>query len=402
MRGLKMASKTFIPSVKEEFRKNYIAIFERDWPAWLAGIFIAVLALMIFLWNSPWGIAGGYKNWGNWILYAIGINKNKPFLPWLHPMSLSNFGIFAGAFFSVLMSRQFMLRKAPPWEYAKGIIGGMLMGTGAAFSGGCNVGGFYTACGMLSLGGIAMMVGLGAGSWLGLKYLLWEIENITVKPIAIKNKTGGFMGINWENVQPYLGTVLFLTVTGAFYLYSAIDKTELGGLLFFGFLIGLVMHRARFCFVRAFRCPFMTGEAQMVKVVAMSVMIYGMGSAVIKWAWLKEPMEGVYHPFFLGSLVGGLIFGVGMILAGGCASSTLWRIGEGHLKLVLALIGFSLANPLTSMAIKALKLPEILGKGVFMPDVFSWSITIPLYLLFFMAWAFIAIWNQESGKFTIF
>jgi uncharacterized membrane protein YedE/YeeE len=193
-----------------------------------------------------------------------------------------------------------------------------------------------------------------------------------------------------------------VAVVAGFYGYTFIDKTVLGGLLFFGFLIGFVMHRARFCFVRAFRCPFMTGEAEMVKVVAMSLMIYGMGSAVIKWAWIKDQMIGVYHPFFLGSLGGGLIFGVGMILAGGCASSTLWRIGEGHLKLVLTLIGFALSNALASKAIAALNLTEKLGRGLFMPEVFTWQMTIPLFIIFFVLWAFIAIWNEETEKLVIF
>jgi hypothetical protein len=131
-----MASGSLLASIKEESRKNYIALFEQDWPSWLAGIFIAFLALMIFLWDAPWGIAGGYKNWGNWLWYSLGIDEHKPFAPWLHPMSLSNFGIFAGAFFSTMMSRQFKVRKAPKLEYAKGIIGGILMGIGAAFAGG--------------------------------------------------------------------------------------------------------------------------------------------------------------------------------------------------------------------------------------------------------------------------
>jgi len=397
-----MPSGSLIASIKEEARKNYIAVFEQDWPSWLAGIFIALLALMIFLWDAPWGIAGGYKNWGNWVLYFLGINNDKPFAPWFHPMSMSNFGIFAGAFFSAMMSRQFKIRKAPNLEYAKGIVGGVLMGIGAAFAGGCNVGGFFTATGMLSMGGIAMMVGLGGGAWIGLKYLLWELEHLPAKPLGEKKASGPFLGIHWDRVQPYIGIVVMVAVIAAFYAYSVIDKTVIGGLLFFGFLIGLVMHRARFCFVRAFRCPFMTGEAEMVKVVAMSLMIYGMGSAIIKWAWIKDPMIGVYHPFFLGSLVGGLIFGVGMILAGGCASSTLWRVGEGHLKLVLTLIGFALSNALAAKAIAALKLSDRLGKGIFMPEVFTWQITIPLFIIFFVMWAFIAIWNEESERFVIF
>jgi uncharacterized membrane protein YedE/YeeE len=397
-----VSSETLFSSVKEEARKNYIAIFEQDWPAWLAGIFIAILALLIFLWDTPWGIAGGYRNWGDWLLYTTGINSEKPFAPWFHPMSMSNFGIFAGALMSAMMSRQFKIRQAPPLEYAKGIIGGILMGCGAAFSKGCNVGGFYTASGMLSLGGIAMMIGLGVGAWLGLKYLLWEMENISIRPLVQKKKNRPFLGLNWDRVQPYIGGSIFIAIISAFYLYSFVDKTTLGGLLFFGFLIGLVMHRSRFCFVRAFRCPFMTGESDMVKVVAMSLMIYGMGTAVIKWAWIKEPMMGVHHPFVLGSLGGGIIFGIGMILAGGCASSTLWRIGEGHLKLVMTLIGFSLANALTNKGLAAYDLSSKLGKGVFMPDVFSWEMTIPLFILFFLIWVFVAIWNEETEKFVIF
>ncbi|MDT8281616.1 MAG: YeeE/YedE thiosulfate transporter family protein [Gammaproteobacteria bacterium] len=30
----------------------------------------------------------------------------------------------------------------------------------------------------------------------------------------------------------------------------------------------------------------------------------------------------------------------GMVFAGGCASGSLWRVGEGHLKLVVAVIFF--------------------------------------------------------------
>ena len=395
-----MASFELISSINRQTREGFALLFEQEWPKWLAGILITMLALLIFLWDSPWGIANGYRNWGNWLLYFTGINTEKPFAPWLHPMSLSNFGLFAGALASALMSRQFSIRRAPRLEYAKGLAGGIFMGIGAAFAKGCNVGGFFTATGMLSFGGIAMMLGLVAGSWLGLKYLLWEMENIPSKPLA-RGKTKN-SGRSFAKIQPMIGMLVFVGTIAAFYVYSSIDKTVIGGLLFFGFLIGLVMHRSRFCFVRAFRCPFMTGETEMVKVIAMSLILYGAGSAVIKWAWVKEPMMGVHHPFLIGSLVGGVIFGVGMILAGGCASSALWRIGEGHLKLVMALFGFSIANAVTVRLLSAYDLFAKLGTGTFMPDVLTWQFTVPLLVLFFLAWAFLARWNEESEKFVIF
>jgi uncharacterized membrane protein YedE/YeeE len=242
-----------------------------------------------------------------------------------------------------------------------------------------------------------MMVGLIIGAWIGLRYLLWEMEHVPQSGVEQHPP-----GERWIGVQPYIGGAVMVFVIGSFYLYSAVNKTELGGLLFFGFLIGLIMHRSRFCFVRAFRCPFMTGDAEMVKVVAMSVVIYGMGTAVIKWAWIQEPSMGVTHNFWIGSLFGGLIFGVGMLVAGGCASSTLWRIGEGQTKMVVTLIAFAATNSLLARILKNFDLYDRMGEGLFIPDTLTWYVTVPTFIVFFVFWAFIAIWNEKSEKLVIF
>ena len=397
-----MASESLWSSIKEESRQNYIAVFEKQWPGWMAGIFIAILALLIFLWDSPWGIAGGYRNWGDWFYYLVGVSDKRPFPPWLTPLSVSNIGLMIGAFASALMGRQFAFRRTTGLEYGKGMIGGILMGFGAALAKGCNVGGFYSAIGVFSMGGYMMMIGLGGGAYIGLRILLWEMENITPKIIIKKPVDPDKKGIDWDKVQPFIGGAVLISVIIIFYIYSAFDLTKIGGLLFFGLLIGLTMHRSRFCFVRAFRCPFMTGESDMVKVVAMSLMIYGAGSAVIKWNFLQDAAMGVHHPFWFGSLAGGLIFGVGMLLAGGCASSTLWRIGEGHTKLMVTLVAFALTNSMAFKVLGKYNLQDKLGKGLFMPDVFTWQVTMPLFFSVLLIWAFVAIWNEEVEKFVIF
>jgi uncharacterized membrane protein YedE/YeeE len=392
-----VASTSFWSSLKEEARRNYIAIFETEWPTWLAGVFLAIVALLIFLWQGPWGVAAGYRNLGDWIIYGAGAGGEQPYSPWLHPITLTNTGLVVGALASAMMSRQFKIHRAPPLEYAKSLIGGVFMGAGAVLAAGCNVGGFYTAAAMFDMGGLAMMAGLIAGAWIGLRYLLWEMEHLEQKGVEQHPP-----GDSWRRAQPYLGGAFLVVVISAFYLYAFLEKTELGGLLFFGFLIGLIMHRSRFCFVRAFRCPFMTGDAEMVKVVAMSLMIYGMGTAVIKWAWIQEPAMGVNHNFWIGSLFGGVIFGVGMLLAGGCASSTLWRIGEGQTKMVVTLLAFALTNSALAAALKGFELYDKMGEGRFIPDTLTWYVTVPSFLLFFIFWAFVAIWNEKSEKFVVF
>ena len=44
-------------------------------------------------------------------------------------------------------------------------------------------------------------------------------------------------------------------------------------------------------------------------------------------------------PVGISTIVGGLLFGFGMVIAGGCVSGTLYRLGEGYLTSVTSLIG---------------------------------------------------------------
>jgi len=248
-----------------------------------------------------------------------------------------------------------------------------------------------------------MMLGLGAGAYIGLRYLLWEMEHLPQKTVSrMKTDTGAGRGRDWKKLQPVFGMFIVITGIAAFYTYSAFNLTKIGGLLFFGLLIGIVMHRSRFCFVRAFREPFMTGEADMVKAVAVSLMLFGFGAAVIKWNWIQPPEMGVFHPFWIGSLAGGLIFGIGMLLAGGCASSTLWRAAEGHTKLMVALVSFAAANPLTHALINYTGLKTALGSGYFMPEILSWHIALPVFGAVMIAWVLLAGWNERTEKFVIF
>ena len=386
-----------------EVKAGYILVFGREWPAWLAGIFLAILALLIFMWWNTWGVAGGYTNWGGWLFYWAGIwNQAPQSTPLTNGMSVSNIGIVLGALASALLGKQFSFYKSPPLEYAKGLVGGLLMGVGAALASGCNVGGFYSALAMFDLSGVTMMIGLFAGAYLGLRYLLWEIEHLPQGGASGGGKARTEPGRSRRSFKPLAGIAVFVLVLTAFQAYSLMDKTQMGGLLFFGFLIGLVMHRGRFCFANAFREPFMTGDSRMMRAVLWSLLIYALGSAVIKWSYIQPPGTGVYHPFWLGSLAGGLIFGVGMLLAGGCASGTLWRMGEGHSKLWVAGFGFLLANPVTNAFLDSCEVKASLGSSIFIPEAISWQMTMAVYVVCILALILALVWNEKTEKFVAF
>ncbi|GAB6085732.1 YeeE/YedE thiosulfate transporter family protein [Alkaliphilus crotonatoxidans] len=113
-----------------------------------------------------------------------------------------------------------------------------------------------------------------------------------------------------------------------------------------GILIGFTLQRSRFCFTASFRDPIMVGSTSVLRAVIIALMISSLG-----FYWLQYPavMAGSYDPLMLPgqiypvglhTIIGAVFFGAAMVVAGGCASGTLMRVGEGYIMQLLVLIGF--------------------------------------------------------------
>ena len=310
-------------------------------------------------------MADGVRNWGDWLLNAADITDTFIIDPHLYSTSVLNLGIIGGAFAAALLARQFRIRGAPPWELLKGVIGGCLMGVGATLSFGCNIGGFFSATSALSLAGPAMMLGLMLGAIVGLKLLVWEVSYLELPEWMSRSRSTGSAGSSdtWRHRQPLAGLAILAVGAALALLYDGLDYTTRAGLLGFGLVIGIIMQRTRFCFVRAFREPFMTGHADATRAVAIAVVISTVGFAYLKWADFKDWEVFVRDSFWLGSLLGGFIFGIGMSLAGGCASGALWRAGEGHVKLWVAVACFALSASYFPRMARRERAPGPPGRG---------------------------------------
>jgi uncharacterized membrane protein YedE/YeeE len=383
-------------------RRGYGAVFDENWPIWLGGLLIGVMSVITFAWARPWGVAGGLRNWGDWILNLAGVYRVKPISPLISTNSILTLGLLWGAFGSALLSKQFALRMAPPLELVKGIVGGSLMGVGAAMAGGCNVGGFYTAISALSFSGLAMMVGLILGAYLGLRYLYWELEHLPAGSTGGAPEQKGPKGFSLLVIEPYLGAAVLLGALVCAWIYAERAYTRVGGLLLCGAAFGIIIQRTRFCFVRGFRDPFMTGEGTVARAIALSVIISTLGFAALKWSGLRG--EGVYVPqaFWFGGLVGGAIFGVGMVVAGGCGSGSVWRAGEGQVKLMLAVVCFALSTSLFKTLTTSYKgLTALMGHRVFLPDDIGYGWTVIGIVAVMLAYYLLATWNEETDRFTV-
>ncbi len=389
-------------SVREVLREQYDLVFGRPWPVWGAALLIGALNVFLFAFDKPWTASDGARNWGDWLFRELGLLERPDLIaPWLYSGSILNLGVLAGALAAALLSREFALRVAPAGELVKGGIGGFLMGIGAMLAFGCNVGGFFSATSALSLSGLAMMVGLGAGAYAGLRYILWELEHWPALSQG-RSYTIASTGKDRIGAQPWLGgALLAVLMLGVPSLYGRAGHVPQAGLLLFGVAFGVILQRSRFCLVRAFREPFMTGEAEHTRAAALALTVSMIGFTILKFTDLKDRSEWVFPGFWLGALLGGLLFGIGMTLAGGCGAGSIWRAGEGHVKLWCAVLMFAAGTSLMRMILVQKGLLRKLGVSVFLPTVIGWGGAVLLIVAVMAAWLLVASWNERTQKLSL-
>jgi len=158
----------------------------------------------------------------------------------------------------------------------------------------------------------------------------------------------------------------------------------------------VIFQRSRFCLVRAFREPFMTGDAEHTRAAALALAVSTLGFAVLKFADLKDKGDWVFPGAGIGALAGGTLFGVGMTLAGGCGAGSIWRAGEGQVKLWIALAGFALGASLARVALAQTGALQKLGWAVFLPSALGWGAALVMTLGVLAVWAVLATWNEDA------
>ncbi len=393
-----MANEVHTPGV---LREQYDALFGRQWPVLTAALLVGVTNVFLFAYERPWTASDGARNWGDWLFHGLGLLPRSDLVaPWLYSGSILNLGVLVGACAAALLSREFAVRLAPAGELLKGGVGGLLMGAGAVLAFGCNIGGFFSALSALSLSGFAMMVGLGIGAYLGLRYILWELERWPGFSSG-RSLTWGAPRSGRLGAQPVLGALLLAALLCLPFVYSTFGYIPQGGFLLFGVAFGMLFQRSRFCLVRAFREPFLTGEGDHTRAAALALAVSLLGFSILKFTDLKDATTWVFPAFWLGGLVGGILFGVGMTLAGGCGAGSIWRAGEGHVKLWMAVIGFSVSASLVREAMNRAGLLRRLGQAVFLPKAAGWGGALFLVLAVMAAWYLFAAWNEKSGRLSL-
>jgi len=114
--------------------------------------------------------------------------------------------------------------------------------------------------------------------------------------------------------------------------------------LLYGFLVGLffgyILQRGRVCYNSAIRDVKFFGDNFLMKVVAFSVGLNALFFTLMAQMGVIQLVPLSLMP--VGNMIGGLLFGIGMVLVGGCASGVTYRVGEGLTTAWLGALFFAL------------------------------------------------------------
>lgn len=151
-----------------------------------------------------------------------------------------------------------------------------------------------------------------------------------------------------------------------------------------GLLFGAIAQRTHFCTMGAVADVVNMGDWSRLRMWALAIGVAMLGfNAMVAAGWLRAA-DSIYAApqwLWLSQIVGGLMFGFGMVLASGCGSKTLVRIGGGNLKslvvfCVLALAGFATMKGVTAVLRVATvdTVALVLPAGQDLPSLAAWTL----------------------------
>lgn len=165
--------------------------------------------------------------------------------------------------------------------------------------------------------------------------------------------------------------ILLITGIIALGLWVAGVNEKMVFYLVTGVCFGFILQRSRFCFTAAFRDPHLTKGTSLTRAVLIAFAIGTIGFTAVKYGAAEHALDMTnVNALSIATAIGAFLFGIGMVIAGGCASGTLMRVGEGFTMQLLALVFFIIGSMIADSHANFWKTNfHDVGKKVFLPNV---------------------------------
>jgi len=157
--------------------------------------------------------------------------------------------------------------------------------------------------------------------------------------------------IRVRHAQDGLAVGVALAVAAGAVAIGLAHGWRLGVLLLVGALLGFSLYHAAFGFTSGWR-GFVTrrrGAGLRAQCLLLALAGLLLLPPIAAGSLLGQPVSGFVFPVGLSLLVGAALFGLGMQLAGGCGSGTLYTVGGGSVRMVAALAAFVAGSLLGSI-----------------------------------------------------
>lgn len=131
---------------------------------------------------------------------------------------------------------------------------------------------------------------------------------------------------------------------------SSLSKSVLWATFAITFLLGAVMQKTGFCSMGAVSDAFIMSSWDRLRQWFLAIGVAIIGFALMSYFGMVDPLKSMYTSnkfLWLSTAVGSVLFGFGMVLASGCGSKTLVRIGGGNLKSIVVFMVLGLTAYMT-------------------------------------------------------
>lgn len=118
-----------------------------------------------------------------------------------------------------------------------------------------------------------------------------------------------------------------------------------------GLAFGFVLQRGRYCMNSAFRDIVFINDFTIFRAYLLALFIAIIGANLLEDLGFMG--DGLRRQAFapVANIFGGYIFGLGIVMAGGCGSGIIYRIGEGVVAALFAAIGFAVGIVTTTKGV---------------------------------------------------
>lgn len=192
---------------------------------------------------------------------------------------------------------------------------------------------------------------------------------------------------------------LFIVIALLSLAYAISDNQSIGSngaiSLLVGAALGITFERGRFCFFCIFREAIEERNTTPFLGILVAIAVGAIGYAITFGQFLPDTSTGRLPPnAHIGPVswvlvLAGVLFGVGMALSGACLSGHLYRIGQGSLRAVPALLGSLIGFGMGFKLWNSIYLGVISDSPtLWLPHTFGYAgaLLITLLVLGFIAW----------------